>query len=810
MKENINKYILTAKLEDSEKYLSYINIELRHLYDNLCSIMLVLQENYENNIIKKDKYNILIEKLDKNIIDYNNIVDDIKNNFNNDDKYNFMGKVLEMKENILSISNDCGSQKCSNLFEINFGNKSVNYLSSDYKRLLNFYDNFFIPNSSSIEEDKNIRDIYDELLPFAKKINSTNKSFLEKIEGAEIYFPYRKKFLVVSGYFKKDPLNISRIDGTFNKKVFKIEEKMDISNLPEDNFKKKYLNQLSLRDFIIFDENEINDIIECAQKDLVKYRSKPLSILVKEFISSNLEKQRYILTLFLLSDSEDQFLAHIIYDMICNTSDLLKPQPMAEEIYKSLHYSVQTLFRIAFKNVESRIAKLQSLTEDDIPYEKRIAMMKSSDNIKTKALDKLKEIKGTRESSAKAQQYLDGLLKIPFGIYKKEPVLTFLEDFQMKVENFKNSSIKELKDFEASTNIQSYAKDQLLSKLNKYNCEMKTETIINTFINDISESIENINKYINENNNEDCEEDNKQDNEIINNGEILLKKLENVKKLGEYLEKNELDNINLSNDNNDNDNKKDEIETNLVKVEKKFIQIAEDWVKYRKEKKNYLSKMRENLDKSVYGHDESKQQLERLIAQWMNGKMEGTVFGFQGPPGVGKTTLAKKGLAKCLLDEEGNPRPFGFLALGGSSNGAILEGHSYTYLGSTWGRIADILMETKCMNPIIYIDEVDKISKTEYGREITGILTHLTDASQNNEFSDKYFAGIKLDLSKVLFIFSYNDQNSLDRILRDRITEIQIKGLTINEKVNIVKIMLYLKFLKQLVIIKMILQWILN
>ena len=200
-----------------------------------------------------------------------------------------------------------------------------------------------------------------------------------------------------------------------------------------------------------------------------------------------------------------------------------------------------------------------------------------------------------------------------------------------------------------------------------------------------------------------------------------------------------------------------------------------------------MKTVREALNSSVYGHDESKDQLERLIAQWMTGKKEGTVFGFQGPPGCGKTTLAKKGLSKCLVDEDGNPRPFGFLPLGGSTNGAILEGHSYTYLGSTWGRIVDILMETKCMNPIIYIDEVDKVSNTEHGREIIGILTHLTDASQNNEFTDKYFSGIKFDLSKVLFVFSYNDQYALDRILRDRITEINIKPLSINEKLHIVK-----------------------
>ena len=149
--------------------------------------------------------------------------------------------------------------------------------------------------------------------------------------------------------------------------------------------------------------------------------------------------------------------------------------------------------------------------------------------------------------------------------------------------------------------------------------------------------------------------------------------------------------------------------------------------------------------------------------------------------------MAKKGISKCLIDENDETRPFSFIALGGSANGSTIEGHSYTYMNSTWGKIAEILMDSKCMNPIIYIDELDKVSKTEHGKEIIGILTHLIDSTQNDSFQDKYFSGIDIDLSKALFIFSYNDPEQIDRILLDRIHRIKFDNLTLEDKMVIVR-----------------------
>jgi ATP-dependent Lon protease len=199
---------------------------------------------------------------------------------------------------------------------------------------------------------------------------------------------------------------------------------------------------------------------------------------------------------------------------------------------------------------------------------------------------------------------------------------------------------------------------------------------------------------------------------------------------------------------------------------------------------DYMGNVKHTLDKAVHGHDKAKKQIERIIGQWINGEQKGACFGFEGNPGIGKTTLAK-GLAECLKDENGVSRPFALIALGGDSNASTLVGHSYTYVGSTWSQIIQILMDKKCMNPIIVFDEVDKISKTEHGKEITGILTHLLDPTQNDCFQDKYFSGIDIDLSKVLFILSYNDVESIDKVLLDRVHRVKFESLSIEDKVVI-------------------------
>lgn len=196
----------------------------------------------------------------------------------------------------------------------------------------------------------------------------------------------------------------------------------------------------------------------------------------------------------------------------------------------------------------------------------------------------------------------------------------------------------------------------------------------------------------------------------------------------------------------------------------------------------FMERSKTILDECVYGLDDAKMQIMQMVGQWIaNPSAMGTAIAIKGPMGTGKTTMIKEGVSKLL------GREFSFIALGGTGDASFLEGHSYTYEGSTWGKIVQILMDSKCMNPVIYFDELDKVSETARGEEIIGILTHLTDTTQNSQFHDKYFSEIDFDLSKCLFIFSYNDESKVNPILRDRMYRIQTKGYDAKEKVIIAR-----------------------
>jgi ATP-dependent Lon protease len=618
-----------------------------------------------------------------------------------------------------------------------------------------------------LQEDADMFECFD--------VDITTKLFYQKINGIKVVIQNEKsrKTLIINGLI--EDIDLSCISNKYiEHRLKKIKDYSTGFQDVEHDVIMRILESFTLKDVLLYGNEDIQKKMIAVITETNSIRNKKIENNIKNFLESDIFLQRDILLNLLLykNDYEIQYICYLLYDLL-NVSSNDNNRPNSQTIiYDSLPSKIQSYLKDA---VSYTIKYTNEMNEKydihKITLEQQIYMLKANENVKEKAMTKLKEIKGKPdELCLKSKQYLEGLIKIPFGVYRQEPVLKRIKEYNKWFIRF-------------ITVIETFFNDLQKTKKEKYtNIEMlKTIKNIEQFLNT---NVLNIVKNSLE------KQTIKQIMQIIQSINLTkkMKKEEKItiskqtkevfiKRIIDYLNENPAiqlevyDHIHIENPLSLVNTIQD---MNLLKMN---IQTIE----------NTMIDINSILDESIYSHSYAKNQIMKIIGQWMNGEQSGYCFGFEGSPGIGKTSLAKKGIANCLKDEYGNSRPFAFIALGGSCNGSTLEGHGYTYMNSTWGRIVDILMESKCMNPIIYIDELDKVSKTENGKEIIGIFTHLIDQTQNDAFQDKYFSGIDIDLSKALFIFSYNDPEQIDKVLLDRIHRVKFDNLSIDDKMVIVR-----------------------
>lgn len=590
-------------------------------------------------------------------------------------------------------------------------------------------------------------------------------NLLLNVHGAELHIECNSAILKCRGYFSPCILNIPSF--FFRQKLIHLRTSVVEMNDVPSTFISGFIKQLSLGFFCTHSVSEI--IKECSKQynQIQIIKGMTISSLVKQFLTATTIEKRHTILLLLLNDddSDTEHLAYLLYDMISNKAYVMASHQCADEIFNSLHWTVQDKLKQQLVITKKKIEDISQDMTDVFSYEKLILMLKAPDNVKSKAMSKLKEIKnGKGADVTKASQYLDGLLKIPFGIYKKEPIT-----YELSVQ--KKAFLKLIKDMPTFTGP--------ICDIFKSILKFPNKLTFYTIEDCVTQHLPALREYIETLVQEDLSAFTVSELKVFaKNYDIKTTRL----RKGNVITLLQPHGVSILKEHVPNS------QALLILAWLKTTNtFCESWIEYGTRKSKYIKNVDTNLDNAVFGLDEAKNQIKRIIAQWINGEDRGYVFGFEGPPGTGKTTLAKQGISQCLQDANGDKRPFVFIALGGSTNGSTLEGHNYTYVGSTWGKIVDAIMTAKCMNPIIYIDELDKISNTEHGREIIGILIHLTDPAQNEEFTDRYFSGIHIDLSKCLIIFSYNDASKVDRILLDRIHRIKTKPLDKYEKTTIIQ-----------------------
>ena len=692
---------------------------------------------------------------------------------------------LQFVNNELSgLFKNYGTQNLDDLLIICFGNNYKITTDEEEAQKFELLKKFFHPTSYKVivkkddEKTKNL-DCSD--------ITTSYKQLHMKIYGIKLYINNQtlKKSLLICGIV--DDIIVDFL----NNHYISMKQQNILTNLPnDDNFKgdifKMFMSSMVLKDYFVYDSHV--DVYNKFAGMLTMNNTihqKQISQVVKEFISDDMYSKRNTLISLLVKSSnyENQYLAYLLYDLLSNDSNGNVDTQEQTALFDSLPWSIKQCFKQAMKKTIQYTNELSNFDINKIPLEQQICLLKANDNVKEKAMMKLKEVKAKSEDSgSKARQYLDGLLKIPFNVYKREPILHIM-----------NTIRDQFKDIYKKYNIEKhfpeipYKEKYTSIEIFKHIKTVKGDNIETT---DTNEIIEKIKTYL-------ISGDKKK---IVTNLKMLdiIKKKHNKERFKySHMTKDEIC-IRITNmiDEFLQDETSTPILNDIITEFKSFANTSKPLNKTDLNKDitnllnnmnqitDYIGNVKNTLDKAVHGHDKAKKQIERIIGQWINGEQKGACFGFEGNPGIGKTTLAK-GLADCLKDENGVSRPFALIALGGDSNASTLVGHSYTYVGSTWSQIIQILMDKKCMNPIIVFDEVDKISKTEHGKEITGILTHLLDPTQNDCFQDKYFSGIDIDLSKVLFILSYNDVESIDKVLLDRVHRIKFESLSIEDKVVI-------------------------
>ena len=459
---------LKRKIKKQSSSYSIISQKVKKYQEIIQNTILYIQKYKTLDIIDAGDLNICIQNMENLYESCKNILLLIKDKTNVD--INDVANRLQIINNELSINfKSYGTGNLKDLLDICIGTDYVNkyFINQPKETIFNVIQKYSHPISykimdwkeknsfenkkinqkiakNRIVEDFMLVETADSLDCF--DLARTTKNFQTKVYGIKVCFqnPEKRKTLIISAIV--DEMVIDCLNEEFiEKKINSLLQQKPKDDIFQNEDFVRFVKSLTLKLLLVYNNKELYQKYSGYVSQINRIKKKTISQVVKEFISDDLFGQRKTLIQLLMkyNDLELQYLAYLLYDLLSSETNGNFDTLDQTILFDSLPWCIKKYFRDAMTNTVKYTKNLTNFDTSKIPIEQQICLMKASDSIKEKAMLKLKEVKAKSEDSgSKARQYLEGLLKIPFGIYKKEHILTVLDsnntNFIEMVKNLKN------------------------------------------------------------------------------------------------------------------------------------------------------------------------------------------------------------------------------------------------------------------------------------------------------------------------------------------------------------------------------------
>ena len=423
-----------------------IDKKIVYFKDIIQKTLLHVQKNKNSNILEVSDVITCINRL----TDISNKIKELSEINNIKTNTDVIINNLQLINNELSsLFKNYGTDSLEDLMLICFGNNNkITTNESEYNKL-ELLKKYFHPTSYKVlnkkEENKNKKE--EELNDKISNLDcfdvfSIVKPFQLKVYGIKIhiYNNSLKKGLIINGLVDDIMINFlnNKYISNINDDIFK-----NISNTGfSEEIMKHFMDSLTLKDYLINNSyTEIFNKFGGFLSQINSFKQKSIPQLVKEFTTDDLYlKRNTLIQLLIKSDNYDnQYLAYLLYDLLSNDTNGNIDTQEQITLFDSLPILIKQFFKNAIQNTIKYTNDLSNFDINKIPLEQQICLLKAPDNVKEKAMVKLKEIKSKSEDSgSKARQYLDALLKIPFSIYKREPILNLMNTIRVSFKELFN------------------------------------------------------------------------------------------------------------------------------------------------------------------------------------------------------------------------------------------------------------------------------------------------------------------------------------------------------------------------------------